>query len=104
MSSMLCINLVLQTGWLIHGTAYRIALCLLLIRLNHVLIYFGKIKMLYKILKHNCTELEVAVKVCVKNISKLLVYLKCLYDAGIQALACARLFCLRLRLIGWGTD
>jgi len=32
---------------------------------------FGKIKMLHTILKHNCTELEVAVKVCVKNISKL---------------------------------
>ena len=52
--------------------------------------------MLYTILKHNCTELEVAVKLCVKNISKL-VYCKVLYDAGIEALACARLLCLGLR-------
>ena len=37
----------------------------LLIRLNHVYINFGKIRMLYTILKHNCMELEVAVKVCV---------------------------------------
>jgi len=55
--------------------------------------------MSYTILKHNCTELEVAVKVCVKNISKLL-YCKVLYiyDAGIEALACTRLLRLRLRL------
>ena len=51
--------------------------------------------MLYTILKHNCTELEVAV--CVKNISKL--FVKCLYDAGIEALACAHLLHLRLRLV-----
>jgi len=36
--------------------------------------------MLYTILKHNCTELEVTVKVCVKNISKLVyckVFIRC---------------------------
>jgi len=59
-----------------------IGLCLLilLIRLNHVYTNFGKIKMLYAILKHNCMELEVAVKVCVKNISKLVyckVFIRC---------------------------
>jgi len=31
MSSMICVNLVLQTSWLIHGTAYQIGLCLLIL-------------------------------------------------------------------------
>ena len=44
-----------------------IGLCLLtlLIHLSDALINFGKIRMLYIILKHKSTELEVAVKVCV---------------------------------------
>ena len=63
MSSMICVNLVLQTGWLIHGTAYQIGLSANTTNtFKSRLDEFWQIRML---LKHKSTELEVAVKVCV---------------------------------------
>jgi len=72
MSSMICVNLVLQTGWLIHGTAYRIGLSANTTNtFKSRLDKFGQNEDVIYNFKHNWTELEVAVKVCVKNISKL---------------------------------
>jgi len=70
MSSMTCVNLVLQT---VANTWNSLPNCVVsanttIIQLSHAWINFGKIRMLYIILKHRSTELEVAVKVCVIHV------------------------------------
>ena len=71
---MVCINLVLQTGWLIHGTAY-LNWVVSANTTNTFKSSLDKFWQNQEVIYNFKAQLEVPVKVCVKNISKL-VYCK----------------------------
>ena len=95
---MMIVRVVFQSEWSIYGIVCLTGLLLTpLTHLKRDWINSGTIKILFTISQHSYRESEVGVKFCMINFSKL-VYCKVVYDAGIEALACARKLCLCLRL------